>query len=520
MNESPAVKAAAATTVLAVSGLLLASHPALRMALSKALPIGKTALPEAEGELAAATKMFMIDPGSVADAADHSQLAAFTGSTRSAVAMRPLAEASTASAKPASAQNLDGLLNTPFSDQPWITGTFDNNGVWKPLRQYANMPPETQMHIDRLYDNNPSLLNAAQIDHFVSLVAPVLQSFEPVTLAPRPTEARYALALMSGQSQPEVSRELATLAQKRAGLIIEKLNEFDSGNSSLDNLSPPMRSKVFDPEKESKHSALFWDMFNGVLGQRQSDLLGLPHDASEQALRQLEKLPENVTVAEWAARLRHEQRHNGQVFDIARVVAARLNLEKGAILEDHHEVLFREKLGEAILPPDCYPSYEYLGRIIKTWLKDNRPITPWDYERADRLTNSMQTRFSPSQAYFDASDRIKFANQELDKLRAGMETEDLIKSLTMHQRGLIFGRESQVPQALLEVLQPGASRVGAREVIGETLSHHVQEQNFLRQNDWANYYGSAHELEAYLEQMRVQEAANRLTRELPVVGAH
>ena len=260
---------------------------------------------------------------------------------------------------------------------------------------------------------------------------------------------------------------------------------------------------------------MFFSDREGVIGAKVPDMLRMPPDDRERMVRQLEHLPDVVTAAEITGRFKHEARHGMQVYDVARIVAERLNLDKGEILEKNHWAKLQEAIGETLSPGiPMPPSTEYLGRLIKTWLRDDRPITLQDRERIDGLIFGFRTIRNPGQNYRDASDKIKFANGVLNKIQNGVETDALVKELTYHERGLIFGKEADVPQAIKEIVQPGASLVGARDIIGDTMVRHIAEQNGLKQTLWDRYYSSPVELEAYLEQMRVQEAANKLTREI------
>ena len=418
----------------------------------------------------------------------------------------------------------EGTFEAPFAKHPWVTGKFNKDGVWVPIREYSELPAETRMHFDNLYASNPSLLNPAQIDSFVGMVAPVAQKFEPIASSAAPNSASETLAFFTGRSRlAEADAKLAKVADARVQAMIEPINQFYSGNKHVGIIAPPLKGRVFDPSESSatKSATMFFSHHDGVVGARVPDMLRLDPSDKDRIMRQLEHLPERVTAAEITGRFKHEARHGLQIYDVARIVAERLNLDKSGILEQNHWAQLQEAIGETLQPgARTQPSTEYLGRLIKTWLKDDRPITAQDRERVDGLISGYSTGKNVGQDYRDSYNKIKYANGFLNRIENGMETDALVKALSYHERGLIFGKEANVPEAIREIVQPGASLAGTRDIIGDTMVRHIAEQNGLRQTIWDRYYSSPEELEAYLEQMRVQEAANKLTREIGSATIH
>ena len=310
-------------------------------------------------------------------------------------------------------------------------------------------------------------MSPAQIDRFVGMVVPVAQKFEPIARPTAPSSALETLSFITGRSTLETGNaRLTELADQRVQAIIEPINNFYSGRHDLGIIAPPLKGRVFDQSESSatKGATMFFDSREGVVGAQVPDMLRMPPDDREHMVRQLERLPDLITTAELTGRFKHEARHGMQVYDVARIVAERLNLDKGRILERSNLYRFQESIGETLRPgTGTETSFEYLGRLIKTWLHDERTITAQDRERVDGLISGFNTENVPGQNFRDASSKIKFANGVLHRIDNGVETDALVKGLTYHRARINTLETKPACRKRLEgIVQPGASLVGAR----------------------------------------------------------
>lgn len=378
-------------------------------------------------------------------------------------------------------------VETPYPEHPYLTGRFNQDGLWVPVREYKDLPPEAKTYVDAMNKSDMPLVRWADVDRFAQDLTRVLRDFTPVPERIAEAPDTYFSSVRQSTMRAVPKGEAGRIAFDREGLLSPEINGFNRRNAAAE-----VGVQVYD---DPGTSMAYFARDSGNVGLRKRDVF---------------RTPEAGTVPEMVGRVVHETGHGLQQQKIARVVADQVGIDRASTASadlPRFKDAFERTMGHEI-------TTNYAQRLLAGWRRDTQPVSLKDKFHSEMLVDAAKNGSNPPELYYDLGNSIRHSNRMLQSIQRG-ETEGVLKELSdFHGRSLAFHTEKSTPQSvrdLLEARQRGTI-TDASNIIGTALTNNIETMNRMRQHMWLPYFSRVDEREAWLIQMRAQARAEEFLR--------